>query len=70
MTAELPTIEVVIRDGQPIWRVCALGMCVEEASGERAHERLRDLCLARGVEATPSCCPPRRGPCESDEPGV
>lgn len=62
--ANMPTIEVVVRDGEPIWRVCAAGYCVEDRSGVRARELLDALCVSRGIE------PPRRGPCEVDEPGV
>ena len=67
----LPTQELVIRDGQPIWRVCGQGYCVEDASGTRAMAAFRALCSSRGIEA-PCTGPvmPCRGPSESDEPGV
>lgn len=67
----LPTREVVIRDGQPIWRVCGGGICVEEHSGVRAMEALRAMALSHGIEL-PAGCPslPMRGPSEVDEPGV
>jgi hypothetical protein len=67
----LPTTEVVIRNGQPIWRVCGAGMCVEDCSGTRAMVTFRALCASRGI--TPPCDGielPCRGPSESDEPGV
>lgn len=66
-----PTQEVVIRDGQPIWRVCGQGLCVEEASGVRAMSAFRALASSRGI-TLPSGEPelPWRGPCEVDEPGV
>jgi hypothetical protein len=70
-TRSLPTQEVVIRDGQPVWRVCGAGLCVEDASGTRAMSAFRALCLSRGIEA-PCIDPimPCRGPFESDEAGV
>jgi hypothetical protein len=67
----LPTQELVIRDGQPIWRVCGQGYCVEDPSGTRAMASFKALCLSRGIE--PSCDGPElpcRGPSEADEPGV
>jgi hypothetical protein len=68
---QLPTQEIIIRDGQPIWRVCGQGYCVENASGTRAMAAFKALCLSRGIEA-PCDGPvmPCRGPSESDEPGV
>ena len=33
---EFPTVEVFIRDSQPIGRVCGMGLCVEDPSGTRA----------------------------------
>jgi hypothetical protein len=70
-TRNLPTQEVVIRDGQPIWRVCGSGLCVEDPSGTRAMSAFKALCLSRGIE--PLCMDPIlpcRGPSECDEPGV
>ena len=68
---DLPTRELVIRDGQAIWRICGLGMCVEDPSGTRAAAEFEAMCRARGLEP-PSCGPalPCRGPSEVDEPGV
>lgn len=67
----LPTQEVVIRDGQPIWRVCGCGLCVEDASGTRAMAAFEALCISHGIEP-PACgaSMPCRGPSESTEPGV
>jgi hypothetical protein len=68
---QLPTQEMIIRNGQPIWRVCGQGYCVEDASGTRAMAAFRALCSSRGIEA-PCTGPvmPCRGPSEVDEPGV
>jgi hypothetical protein len=68
---DLPTWEVVPRGGQLVWRVCGMGMCVEECSGARAAEEFDALCRSRGIEP-PRHGPtlPRRGPSEVDEPGV
>jgi hypothetical protein len=68
---QLPTTEVVIRNGQPVWRVCGAGLCIEDQSGIRAMAAFRALCISRGL--SPSCDGPElpcRGPSESDEPGV
>lgn len=67
----LPTREVVIRDGQPVWRICGQGICVEDRSGTRAEAEFLALCRSMGVEPPSSDqAPPRRGPSEVDEPGV
>lgn len=75
-TRQLPTQEVIIRGGQPIWRVCGQGMCVEDSSGTRAMAAFRALCASRGL-TVPRCGPPEhglclpcRGPSQVDEPGV
>ena len=67
----MPTQEMVIRDGQPIWRVCGQGLCIEDASGIRAMTILRALCSSRGIELPSGGHQlPMRGPAEVDEPGV
>lgn len=68
---DLPTRELVIRDGQAVWRICGLGMCVEDPSGTRAASEFEAMCRALGLEP-PTCGPtlPCRGPSEVDEPGV
>lgn len=70
-TRQLPTTEVVIRDGQPVWRVCGGGLCVENQSGIRAMTTFRAMAVSHGIEL-PSSSPslPWRGPSEVDEPGV
>lgn len=70
-TRHLPTREVVIRDGQPVWRICGMGLCVEDRSGTRAAAEFDALCLSMGMQP-PRHGPelPTRGPSEVDEPGV
>ena len=66
---QMPTREMVIStDGQPVWRVCGLGMCIETGSGIRAQAELEALCVAMGLE--PPSGAPHCGPSEVDEPGV
>lgn len=65
-TRSLPTQEVVIRDGQPIWRVCGDGICVEDASGTKAMETYKALRQPPAIAPIAPC----RGPSECDEPGV
>lgn len=64
----LPTREMVIRDGQPVWRVCGMGLCIETGSGVKAQAEFEALCVSMGLETTGDA--PRRGPSEVDEPGV
>ena len=68
---DLPTWEVVPRDGRLVWRVCGAGLCVEEPSGSRALAEFEALCRSHGIEP-PRSGPtlPVRGPSEVDEPGV
>ena len=67
---DLPTLEVVPRGGRLYWRVCGMGLCVEECSGERAQAEFEALCRSKGIEPPARQGPPRRGPSEVDEPGV
>lgn len=69
-TRDLPTREVVIRDGQPVWRVCTRDLCVEDRSGQRAASMFEALCASRGIQLPTGDAPPARGPSEVDEPGV
>lgn len=65
----MPTREMVINaQGQPVWRVCGMGLCIETGSGVTAQAEFEALCLSMGLE--PPTEPPRRGPSEVDEPGV
>lgn len=69
MPSDMPTREMVINtEGQPVWRVCGGGVCIETPSGTKAGEILDTLCRPAGAE--PTCCSPERGPSEVDEPGV
>lgn len=41
----LPTREMVISaDGQPVWRVCGQGICIETGSGTTAQAQFDALC--------------------------
>lgn len=67
----MPTREMVISaDGQPIWRVCGMGVCIETGSGTRAQAELEALCVSMGLDPAAADDRPRRGPTEVDEPGV
>jgi hypothetical protein len=61
---------VISADGQPIWRVCGGGICVETGSGTRAQAELEALCVSMGLDPAAADDQPRRGPFEVDEPGV
>lgn len=68
---DLPTWEVVPRDGRLMWRVCGMGICVEEVSGAKAAAEFDAICASQGLQPPrhgPSL--PERGPSEVDEPGV
>lgn len=45
-----PTIEVVVRDGQPIWQVSGAGMVVHAHAGHKALERYWALCRTNGLD--------------------
>lgn len=65
----LPTREMVINAaGQPVWRVCGLGLCLETGSGTTAQAEFEALCVSMGLE--PPAGDAERGPSEVDEPGV
>lgn len=42
--------QMVVRDGQPIWRLCIGDLCVEDASGIRAHAALEATAQLHGIE--------------------
>ncbi len=68
---DLPTWEVVARDGQILWRVCGAGLCVESCCGQRALADFEALCLSKGItppRGGPSL--PQRGPDVVGDPGV
>lgn len=66
----LPTQEVIIRHGEPIWRVCGHGLCVEDRSGTKVMAAFRAECIRQGIEPPAGPSMPCRGPSESTEPGV
>ena len=70
MTCALPTTEMVIRDGQPVWLVQGDGISVEHPSGQVAARMFREICESRGPLPQDPGEQPRRGPSECDEPGV
>lgn len=45
-----PQIEVVIRDGQPIWQVSGAGITVHAQGGKRALELFWATCAAKGLQ--------------------
>jgi hypothetical protein len=66
---DLPTREMVINEqGQPVWRICGRGICVETPSGATAQAEFEALCSSIGLE--PPTDAPERGPSDVDEPGV
>ena len=50
--ANHPTTEVIDRDGEPLWRICSGGICVEDRCGSRAIELFDALCRSHGIEPT------------------
>jgi hypothetical protein len=58
--------EIVIRDGEPVWRLCLGSQCVEERSGLLALQGLRRIAAEHGLEITRDglqCCrAPETGP--------
>lgn len=45
-----PLIEVVIRDGQPVWQVSGAGITVHAQGGKRALELFWAACAAKGLQ--------------------
>ena len=71
MSCSLPTTEMVIRDGQPVWLIQGCGgISVEHPSGQVAARMFREICKSRGLHPQDPGEQPRRGPSECDEPGV
>ena len=66
----LPTTELVIRDGIPVWLIQGGG--VESVSTDRqaAAAAFTLECQRRGLQLPGGNEQPRRGPSEVDEPGV
>jgi len=67
----VPVLEVVISNGEPIWRLCAGDLCAESKSGAGAWLKLLRLCRDAGIElATTGLTGPTVGPPPLPDPGV
>ena len=66
----LPTTELIIRNGVPVWLVQGSGVAVEHSDGFTAERLFRRECRRRGVRLPSGGEQPRRGPSDVDEPGV
>jgi hypothetical protein len=68
----VPVLEVVVSDGEPIWRLCAGEHCVESKSGPEAWLKLQRLCCDAGITLPlPLEGPgPAPGPLPTPDPGV
>ena len=66
----LPTTELVIRDGIPVWLVQGGGVEALDADRRSAQALFRQECERRGLQLPDGNEQPRRGPSECDEPGV
>lgn len=66
------TREIVIRDGQPIWRICTNDICVECASGTQAASVIEAFEASQGLPPVhhQSLGRPERGPDMVPDPGV
>ena len=70
MDNQLPTTEMVIENGQPIWLVSGAGIEIRHPGGRAALELFHQECKNRGLLLPGGGEQPRRGPTEVDEPGV
>jgi len=66
----LPTIELVIRDGIPVWLVQGGGVEAAHSDRHAAAAQFVLECQRRGLQLPSGNDQPRRGPSECDEPGV
>ena len=66
----LPTTELVIGDGIPVWLVQGGGVQVTADDWRTAEAMFRQSCKSRGLQLPGGGEQPRRGPSEVDEPGV
>lgn len=64
--------EVVIRDGEPVWRICSGGVCVECRSGTQAAAVITAFETSHGLPPVRREClgKPQRGPDMVPDPGV
>ncbi len=66
----LPTTELVIRDGIPVWLVQGGGVEAVAEDRRTAAAQFARECQRRGLQLPSGNEQPRRGPSEVDEPGV
>lgn len=66
----LPTTELIIRNGIPVWLVQGGGVEVTGSDWRTAEAMFRQACESRGLQFPGGSEQPRRGPSECDEPGV
>jgi len=66
----LPTTELVVRDGIPVWLVQGGGVEAVNRDRRTAEAMFRQTCQRRGLQLPGGSEQPRRGPSECDEPGV
>ena len=66
----LPTTELVIRDGIPVWLVQGGGVEAWADDWRTAEAMFCQSCESRGLQLPGGGEQPRRGPSEVDEPGV
>jgi hypothetical protein len=65
-----PTLELVIRDGKPVWLIQCDGVAAEHQDRRTAAQLFTAECQRRGLQLPDGRAQPRRGPFEVDEPGV
>ena len=66
----LPTTELVIRDGVPVWLMQGGGVEAVDSDRRTAAAQFAKECQRRGLQLPAGGEQPRRGPSECDEPGV
>ena len=66
----LPTTELVIRDGIPVWLIQGGGVESVSVDRQAAAAAFTLECQRRGLQLPGGNEQPRRGPSECDEPGV
>jgi hypothetical protein len=66
----LPTLELVIRDGTPVWLIQCEEVAAEHQDRRTAAQLFTAQCQSRGLRLPDGGAQPRRGPSEVDEPGV
>jgi hypothetical protein len=67
----VPVLEVVVRNGEPIWLLCAGDLCVESHSGAGAWLELQRRCQEAGITlAATGASEPAVGPPAMPDPGL